>query len=411
MSDESHPETVTANITLGSEDWKIQTSVTVPTGPVRPVDLLPIIQSFSDGVVQSAVQASERGGTKVSCKKGCGACCRHLVPVSEVEVLRLRELVSAMPEQRQSELRRRLAVAREKLDEAGLLRKLRHPETCTEQTEQADAVMMRIEAGFALEYFAQGVACPFLEEESCSIYEDRPLACRQHLVSSPAENCARPSAGTIKPIPLPLHPLDALLRFGTPSSDDRVRWVPLVLAFEEVGIHPDAETPRPGPELLQEYFGHLAQRDSARTAPKTPISLAVLVSGEGAALQNLVRRIHDGRLDARIALVLADRDGAGALELARKAKMPSAVVQRSGCRSQEEFSRRIFDRCRQAGAELICMCGFLSRLTIPDELAGRVINVHSSLVPAFSGKGFYGMRIHEAIRPRAGNSPANRAGA
>src|SRR5439155_8230922 len=76
--------------------------------------------------------------------------------------------------------------------------------------------------------------------------------------------------------------------------------------------------------------------------------------------------------------------------------IPTAVVRRSACASVEDFSERIFGPCRQAGADLVCMAGFLQLVRVPDDFRLRVLNIHPALIPAFSGKGFYGHRVHEA---------------
>jgi phosphoribosylglycinamide formyltransferase-1 len=126
------------------------------------------------------------------------------------------------------------------------------------------------------------------------------------------------------------------------------------------------------------------------------IRLAVLLSGNGTTLQNLLDRIADGRLKARVVLVVANRADAYGLERAERAGVPTVVVDRKAFASREEFSRQIFDLCREANAELVCLAGFLQLLHIPDDWLGRVMNIHPALVPAFCGKGFYGHRVHEA---------------
>jgi formyltetrahydrofolate-dependent phosphoribosylglycinamide formyltransferase len=127
------------------------------------------------------------------------------------------------------------------------------------------------------------------------------------------------------------------------------------------------------------------------------IRLAVLVSGGGTTLQNFLDRIDDGRLRAEVVLVIANRDDAYGLMRAEQAGVPTAVIARRDCGSREEFSQRIFALCRQAQAELVCLAGFLQLLTIPEDFAGRVMNIHPALVPAFCGKGFYGHHVHEAV--------------
>jgi formyltetrahydrofolate-dependent phosphoribosylglycinamide formyltransferase len=128
-----------------------------------------------------------------------------------------------------------------------------------------------------------------------------------------------------------------------------------------------------------------------------PLRVAVLLSGSGTTLQNLLDRIADGRLAARIVLVVSSNPRAFGLQRAEMAGIPSAVVERKACADDREFSERIFTLCRQADAQLVCMAGFLKLLLIPDDFRCRVLNIHPSLIPAFCGHGFYGHRVHEAV--------------
>jgi formyltetrahydrofolate-dependent phosphoribosylglycinamide formyltransferase len=128
-----------------------------------------------------------------------------------------------------------------------------------------------------------------------------------------------------------------------------------------------------------------------------PIRLAVFISANGTTLQNLLDRTADGRLRARIVLVVANHADAFGLVRAERAGVPTAVVERKECASQDEFSGRIFALCRQAQADLVCLAGFLQLLHIPDDFAGRVMNIHPALIPAFCGKGYYGPHVHEAV--------------
>jgi formyltetrahydrofolate-dependent phosphoribosylglycinamide formyltransferase len=127
------------------------------------------------------------------------------------------------------------------------------------------------------------------------------------------------------------------------------------------------------------------------------VRLAVLLSGNGTTLQNLLDRIADGRLRAEVVLVISNRSDAFGLERAARAGVPTAVVQRSDCPSRDDFGRRVFDLCRDARADLVCLAGFLQLLPVPDDFACRVMNIHPALIPAFCGKGFYGHRVHEAV--------------
>jgi formyltetrahydrofolate-dependent phosphoribosylglycinamide formyltransferase len=127
-----------------------------------------------------------------------------------------------------------------------------------------------------------------------------------------------------------------------------------------------------------------------------PIRLAVLISGSGTTLQNLLDRTADGRLDARVVCVVSSRADAFGLERARRAGVPAAAVERRDCTSRSQFSGRILDFCRAHHADLVCMAGFLQLLEIPPYFAGRVLNIHPALIPAFCGKGFHGPAVHRA---------------
>jgi formyltetrahydrofolate-dependent phosphoribosylglycinamide formyltransferase len=128
-----------------------------------------------------------------------------------------------------------------------------------------------------------------------------------------------------------------------------------------------------------------------------PVRLAVLLSGSGTTLQNLIDRSAAGRLPAQIVLVVSNKAEAFGLERARQAGLTTAVVSRKDCGSVEAFSRRIFDLCRQAEVDLVCLAGFMTFLHIPDDFRNRVMNIHPALIPAFCGKGYYGQKVHEAV--------------
>jgi phosphoribosylglycinamide formyltransferase-1 len=128
-----------------------------------------------------------------------------------------------------------------------------------------------------------------------------------------------------------------------------------------------------------------------------PLRLAVLLSGGGTTLQNFLDRAADGRLPwATVVTVVSSNSAALGLTRAVQAGLPTTVVESRTCASREEFSARIFDACRTAGADLVCLAGFLQLLAIPPDWAGRVLNIHPSLLPAFGGKGFHGRHVHEA---------------
>jgi phosphoribosylglycinamide formyltransferase-1 len=127
-----------------------------------------------------------------------------------------------------------------------------------------------------------------------------------------------------------------------------------------------------------------------------PIRLAVCVSGEGTTLQNLIDQIKKRRLKAEVVQVVASRPRIGAIARAEAAHLPLALANYHS-RSKTEFSASVFEPIRHAKADLVILAGFLSLLKIPADYKGRVLNVHPALIPAFSGKGYYGVKVHEAV--------------
>src|SRR5438552_18974087 len=110
--------------------------------------------------------------------------------------------------------------------------------------------------------------------------------------------------------------------------------------------------------------------------PKTPISLAVLVSGSGTTLQNLIDQIARKTLDARIEIVIGSRSDLPALKRARDAQVPTAVIDRREFSDVAAFSRAVFRLIDQANVDLICLAGWLCLLEIPESYEGRTMNIH-----------------------------------
>jgi len=128
-----------------------------------------------------------------------------------------------------------------------------------------------------------------------------------------------------------------------------------------------------------------------------PIRLAVLASGGGRTLQNFIDRIVDGRLDANVVHLFASHRNAFALERARKTAIETSII---SAKPPETASTQIFGLCRELNVDLVLMAGWVHLLPIPEDFLGRVMNIHPSLIPAFSGKGWYGLKIHTAAVER-----------
>ena len=131
--------------------------------------------------------------------------------------------------------------------------------------------------------------------------------------------------------------------------------------------------------------------------PSSPLPVAVLISGGGTTLRNLLRRIDSGTLNVRVCLVVSSAPDAAGLTYAHEANIPTAVICRADHPTTETFSESIFAACRDAKVELVVMGGFLKKVCIPEDFANRVMNIHPSLIPAFCGRGYYGRRVHQAV--------------
>ncbi|HIW72722.1 MAG TPA: phosphoribosylglycinamide formyltransferase [Firmicutes bacterium] len=129
------------------------------------------------------------------------------------------------------------------------------------------------------------------------------------------------------------------------------------------------------------------------------LNVVVLVSGGGTNLQALLDAQEAGELrGGRIVRVISSAPGAYALERAARHNVPASVVDRKSYAGATDFDAALLAELREARADLVVLAGFLCILgkEIVQTYANRILNVHPSLIPAFCGKGFYGLRVHKA---------------
>jgi phosphoribosylglycinamide formyltransferase 1 len=128
-----------------------------------------------------------------------------------------------------------------------------------------------------------------------------------------------------------------------------------------------------------------------------PLPIAVLISGGGTTLKNLIEKIRAGSLPVEIRLVISSNPAARGLQYATDAGIPSLVIEKTKSISPQAYSDAIFNPCRSAGVKYVVMGGFLKHVLIPPDFDNRVINIHPALLPNFGGKGMYGLHVHEAV--------------
>ncbi len=243
-----------ANLKIEALGELVHLQVELPEGATTPLKMLLVFQTFANRMVQRSEEAVREAGEEVSCRKGCGACCRQLVPVGQSEALHLAALVAKMPWERQATVRARFARGMAALAEVGI-------EPGFDQGVDRNAAR-----DLGERYFAAQVACPFLEDESCSIHPDRPLACREYLVTSPAANCRNPGPGRINMVPM-AGPLWTSLAKLDGVKDGHVAWQPLIFSLAYAEGEPEPERVAEGPELFSEFVNHFRKRPAPQAPP------------------------------------------------------------------------------------------------------------------------------------------------
>ena len=125
--------------------------------------------------------------------------------------------------------------------------------------------------------------------------------------------------------------------------------------------------------------------------------IAFFISGTGGNALNLLRACREGRVPGLPVLGVASKPKAGGIARLEAEGLPMAVVVRGGFDSDEAFSEACYQAAEAAGAEVICLCGWLKKLTVPTRWNGRILNIHPGLLPRFGGPGMYGMHVHRAV--------------
>jgi len=128
-------------------------------------------------------------------------------------------------------------------------------------------------------------------------------------------------------------------------------------------------------------------------------SLGILVSGTGTNMLSIAKKCLSGELPAIVSVVISSRENAPALEKARSLGIPSYVVRKKDFQSQIEFEDKMIAILKAHKVDLVVLAGFLNILSpyFIDAFRWKIINVHPSLIPAFCGPGYYGMKVHEAV--------------
>ncbi len=243
---------VNAGFSLPVQGAVLRGTVQVPAGKTTLTQLLPIIQEIENVIVGTVSNQAKSVGREVSCRAGCGACCRQMVPLNVFEAEALTQWLQSLPAERQAELAERFHRALCALRDAGMIDKLVREDWVPEEETGTQ---------LAVDYFHARVPCPFLENERCSIHPIRPLACREYLVTSPPELCQDPSVNDVCGVALPVKLSRALHHFGQTVTQDPRGWIPLVflMAWAKGNAKPGDHVTGTGEELLQRFLNQAAE--------------------------------------------------------------------------------------------------------------------------------------------------------
>ncbi|MBX7104836.1 MAG: YkgJ family cysteine cluster protein [Gemmataceae bacterium] len=234
---------------LGIHGERVKITAPQPPHRARLDELLPLIRAIDDAMIGRSA-ASE----PISCKAGCSACCRaQPVPVTPPEANALRRLVSSLPEPRRSAVLARFKNAADRLHAAGLAEPFltRDPAVSPEES-----------VAIARKVYDLGLVCPFLDNDLCSIYAERPFVCRHYLVTTPASHCDDPFTNEVRRIPLPVTPAAAALAMTERKTRAPGYTVPLVIALEFAERHKsELERTYPSSEVAREWVAKMVSED------------------------------------------------------------------------------------------------------------------------------------------------------
>jgi Fe-S-cluster containining protein len=242
---------VSITLRLSGRPWPVRLSVA--DRQARLSELVPVARWMADRVMQHSIRWACDSGQPVSCRKGCAACCRYLVPLSAPEAAWLAGEIDALPSWVRRHVQQDLAAVARRIIQAG-------PPTLPQPSSAGPAVQATTPAGAAGEWYSRlKITCPLLRGDCCALYSRRPLACREHLVTSSPEACKGLAPGRGDLLQTPLSVLTALAALAAELEQAPLEAVifPLVLAWREVNADRDRRT-WPAVRLVERFLALLA---------------------------------------------------------------------------------------------------------------------------------------------------------
>ena len=257
----NHPAAEHFEISLQTPSGEISTAVGVPAGFVPITAILPLMRSLGGEAQVLEQRRLLEAGQRISCEKGCAACCRMLVPISVPEAFALTNAIDQLDQNERNRLLSKLDQAQQQLARAGILKQLSSLADSSEPlNDEAIEPLNRA-------YYALRMPCPFLDNETCSIYADRPAACRELAVTSPATECQEMTKQTVQPVPVAVRLSTALSLLWADLTGTAPRLIPLPLAVDWARRHKEEQTNQwAGTELFEKAMDKVWQYLSQETA-------------------------------------------------------------------------------------------------------------------------------------------------
>jgi Fe-S-cluster containining protein len=257
----NHPAAEHFEISLQTPSGEISTAVGVPAGFVPITAILPLMRGLGGEAQVLEQRRLLEAGQRISCEKGCAACCRMLVPISVPEAFALTNAIDQLDQNERNRLLAKLDLAQQQLARAGILKQLSSLADSSEPlNDEAIEPLNRA-------YYALRMPCPFLDNETCSIYADRPAACRELAVTSPATECQEMTKQTVQPVPVAVRLSTALSLLWADLTGTAPRLIPLPLAVDWARRHKEEQTNQwAGTELFEKAMDKVWQYLSQETA-------------------------------------------------------------------------------------------------------------------------------------------------
>jgi Fe-S-cluster containining protein len=241
-------------VTLNTPAGRLTTALDVPTAFIPITAVVPIARRLGEEAAHLEEHRVRENGRTISCRMGCAACCRMLVPVSPPEAFALRRYVEQLPADRRAIVSKRLADSQMLLQAHGLWDRLWSVADARQAVsdEELDPLNRT--------YYALRHPCPFLENEMCSIYEARPAACRELQVTSPAEYCEDLVSNPVVALPVSMRIGTILGLLWGSLTKTCPRLIPLPVALGWAEKHQEAEERTwPGSQVIDELLDKMWQ--------------------------------------------------------------------------------------------------------------------------------------------------------